>query len=135
MPPVDDCLRQLESFGVFDSTWNVILTILVPARGFQHRVSKRELKAIRRLQDRTTDYAGKPQAGTDCSRFDHITFDAVFKGKTDRIRKGAVVLATICFADHWPTEEEFRKMEKRSRKKSKISAKKKKGAKIWKICR
>lgn len=110
--PVSDCLRQLERLGIFFGGWHVILTILAPQRGFNCRITKEEWKSIREMQRRTSDvYRPVPkdrrkQDRTDCSQEDLITIDAVFKGITHRITSGAMVLATLCFADHWPMQDE-----------------------------
>ena len=123
--PVDDCLRQLEEFGAFYSSWNTILTILVPRRGCHRRITKQEIKAIRAMQHRTTDRSWtvpaykKKQNRIACNRFDYITIDAVFKGTTDRIESGAIVLATICFADHWPSREEYAEWERKTKRREK----------------
>ena len=121
--PVADCLRRLEKFGIFDVDWHVILTILVPRRGFQRRITKEELKAIRELQHRKSGNYHPPvpkylkkQDRTDCGREDRITVDAIYKGMTDRIESGAIVMVTRCFADHWPTPEEYRKMEEKQKR-------------------
>jgi len=115
--PVADCLQQLEALDILWSGWHVILTILAPEHGFQHRITKTELKAIRRTQHRSVGierwlpkYA-RAQDRTDCGRDDWTAIDAIYKGKTDRIGKGAIVLATLCFSDHCPTKDEMKKWE------------------------
>ena len=135
--PVADCLRRLEKFGIFDVSWHIILTILVPRRGFQRRITKEELKAIRELQRRETGNLParvpkylKKQDRTDCGRADNITVVAIYKGITDRIERGAIVMVTRCFADHWPTPEEYRKM-KEKQKRIERRKKKRKFSSLW----
>ena len=119
--PLRNCLRQLENMVALESSWHITLLILYPEKGFQHRITKKELKAIREMQYRASDQNCqvpkhlKTQDRTACDKISTVTVDAVYKGVTDRIESGAIVLATLCFADHWPTKEEYKKWEEKKR--------------------
>ena len=120
--PLGNCFRQLEKIADLESGWNITLLILYPQKGFQHRITKEELKSIREMQYRVSgrsyrgDKCQKKQDRIACGKADTITVDAIYKGVTDRIESGVIVLTTLCFADHWPTQEEYKKWEEKGKR-------------------